>query len=159
MNTYEIEVLIGTTYTTEVVAESLEEAQAIGDAFDPFHRTADAPHWEEADADRVVTVVSDDSDQDGLTNEQRYRRNVVLTALRIASDLESLEMWAEKAFYTDDDNDLDAHTVSDGEWFQHSLYPYKVVSALEQSRKIKKWARKLQSTIDNDLLTEPTNNQ
>ena len=158
MNTYEIEVLIGTTYTTEVVAKSLEEAQTIGDAFDPDN--TNEHYWEIGETDRVVTIVSDESNQDGLTDEQRYRRNVVLTALRIASDLESLEMWADKAFYTDDDNDLDAHYVSDGEWFQHSLYPFRFTPSPEKlARNIKRWAHKLQSTIDKDLLTQPTNNQ
>lgn len=90
-----------------------------------------------------------------MTKEQRLRQNVVDTALRIASDLESLEEWLDTPFYTDDDNDLNAHYVHDGDWFQHTSYPFRFTSTIELGKKIERWARKLQKTINDDLLTDP----
>lgn len=94
---------------------------------------------------------------EALTTEQRIRQNVVNIALRIASDLESLELWLDKPFYTDDDNDLNAHYVHDGDWFNHTEYPFRFTNTDELNKKIERWARKLQKTINDDLLTDPTN--
>lgn len=160
MNTYEIEVLIGQTYTTEVVAESLAEAYAIADDFDPDN--TNNHHWEIGEVDRHVTVVGDEPavvDSADLTKEQRLRWLVMNTALRIASDLESLEKLLDTPFYTDDDNDLNAHYVHDGDWFNHTEYAFRFMNIGELQKKIERWGRKLQSAINDDLLTDPTNNQ
>jgi hypothetical protein len=93
-----------------------------------------------------------------MNNEQRIRQNVVNTALRIASDLELLDQWLDKAFYTDDDNDLNAHYVHDGDWFNQNQYPFRFTDTEELRKTIERWARKLQSTINEDLVTDPTIN-
>jgi hypothetical protein len=93
-----------------------------------------------------------------MTKEQRLRHRLVTTALRIASDLESLEQLLDTPFYTDDDNDLSEHYVHDGDWFQHTSYPFRFTDTNELSKKVERWARKLQKTINDDLLTDPSTN-
>lgn len=91
---------------------------------------------------------------DLLTSEQRYRLQVVESALRVADALETLIKYADKEFYTDDDDDLDPHHVSDSEWF-HNDYPFESIDALQ--RKVQRWALHLRNTINDDLLTETNN--
>lgn len=87
------------------------------------------------------------------THELVHRRIIVESALRIADALESLIKFADKEFYTDDDDDLDAHHVSDSEWF-HDGFPFDSLDSLQ--RKIHLWAQRLHKTINDDLLTETT---
>jgi hypothetical protein len=53
---YEIAVLLGTVYTVEIEAENLEEALEIAEDFDPHHRGADAPEWDEVESDRTIII-------------------------------------------------------------------------------------------------------
>lgn len=54
MATYEVQVIIGQTYTATVEAESQEEAIAIAQDFDPEETNND--HWEIGEVDRAITV-------------------------------------------------------------------------------------------------------
>ena len=89
------------------------------------------------------------------TSELIHRRIIVESALRVIDNLESLRDFADKAFYTDDDNDLEAHHVSDSEWFHNGL-PFESLDALVDN--LQRWADRLRKTINDDLLTDPTNN-
>ena len=97
-----------------------------------------------------------DTDTDLLTSEQRYRLQVALSALRVADALDTLIKFADKEFYTDDDDDLDAHHVSDSAWFQSGL-PDTAQSIDDLHEEFSRWARALQKHIHQDLLTDPTN--
>lgn len=54
MAKYEVQVIIGQTYTAVVEAESQEEAIAIGKGFDPDN--TNNHHWEIGEVDRAITV-------------------------------------------------------------------------------------------------------
>jgi hypothetical protein len=54
MAKYEVQVIIGQTYTAVVEAESQEEAIAIARDFDP--EETNNHHWEIGEVDRAITV-------------------------------------------------------------------------------------------------------
>jgi hypothetical protein len=53
--TYEIEVLTGTTYLARIKAESMEEAIAIAEGFDPFE-LGEGSQWVEGESDRTFII-------------------------------------------------------------------------------------------------------
>jgi hypothetical protein len=57
---YEVAVLVGTVYTAEIEAESLEQAREIVNNFDPHQFRGDglpvSPEFEEAETDRTAII-------------------------------------------------------------------------------------------------------
>ncbi len=77
-----------------------------------------------------------------MTNEELYKAMITDAALRIAGDLKTISNYASKAFYTDDDDDLDPHTVSDSGWYHHN-YPFKDKGIDALHKQVLAWARHL----------------
>jgi hypothetical protein len=78
-----------------------------------------------------------------MTNEERYKAIITEAAMRIAQDLDTIATYCSTGFYTDDDDDLNTHYVSDQNWFQDN-YPFRETGIEALQRKVLKWARHLQ---------------